>query len=116
MGCGETAGLIVRSGHRDQFENARDDTVGIDTAGLGIEGENEAMAQYVRTYALHIVGADVIAAREPGAGAGAAVERNGGARAGAELDPSAERLVVGGRLSSRYHQLHDVLLVRVGNV
>src|SRR5690606_40178553 len=45
--------------------------------GLGLETEDQTMAQYVVDYRLDILGADEVPAGEPGVGPGAAIQGDG---------------------------------------
>ena len=68
------------------------------------------MAQHVVGNRLNIIGADIIAAGQPGVGAGAAVEGYGGARAGAVQRPVAQIIAVSGRVARRQHHMQQIVL------
>src|SRR3546814_8481738 len=71
----------------DNIENSLHDAVLINAGRFGFERQDDAMAQYVKQNGLDVLGADEIAAGEPGVGTGAAVQGDGAPRAGAVGDP-----------------------------
>ena len=77
------------SGGGDELQQVGEDRVGVAALALGLVGERDAVAEDVGGDGLDVAGGDEVRALEPGVGAGAAVEREAGARAGAELDLAA---------------------------
>src|SRR3546814_9013410 len=71
----------------DLIENSLHDAVLINAGRFGFERQDDAMAQYVKQNGLDVLGADEVAAGEPGVGTGAAVQGDGAPRAGAVGDP-----------------------------
>ncbi len=74
------------------------------------------MAQHVVRDRLNVVGVDVVAPVQPRVCAGAAVQRDGCARAGAVQRPLREIIAVDAGLARRQHQLHQVFLEVVAHV
>src|SRR5262245_44380384 len=78
---GVRAACAVMSGHPDPREQRVDDLVRCAARRFGFEAEQDAMTEYVVRDALHVFRRHVVAAREPGMRARAAVERDRRARA-----------------------------------
>ncbi len=74
------------------------------------------MAQHVQCDRLDVFRRHVVFVPQPGVCAGAAIERDGRARAGAELDHGRKPLVVARYVAAGQHQLHDVFLDRFAHV
>src|SRR5690606_23386595 len=100
MPGGSWGSLTARSpsGARHQVHQAVDDLVAIDAVGLRLEAEDQAVAQHVVDHPAHVVRGDEIPPREPGQGAAAAVEGDGGPGAGAVVEPVLEILAVAPRV------------------
>ena len=88
----------------------------VDAGRFGLEGEDQAVTQYVKEYRLDVFRTDEVAASQPGVRAGATVQGNRAARTGAVADPFGQLAVVLGGGACGHYQLHQVLLHGVGHV
>src|SRR5690606_35430103 len=101
--------------HGNRLEQQVDCPARIYSGGLGLETEDQTMAQYVVDYRLDILATDEVPAGEPGVGPGAAIQGDGAPGAGAHLDPFRQLRVVQLGATGRHDQLDQVLLHRVSH-
>src|SRR5690606_4825394 len=104
------------SAYRHHVEHALQHLILVDAGGLGLEGQDDTVAQHVEEHRLDILRADEVATGQPGVGAGATVQGDTAARAGTVAEPGGQVGVELGREAGRHHQLHQVFLHGVGHV
>src|SRR5262249_47508750 len=104
----------LRDGHA--LEDALHHLVGVDLLGLGLVGDDDAVAQHVGTDRLHVLRRDVAAALEEGVRLGGEGEVERRARRGAVLDERTEIQLVGLRLARGEDDADDVVLDLVVDV
>src|SRR5690606_6111953 len=113
--CARAAARAM-SRHSYTLEQRIDQLVRRAPRGFGLEAEQDAVAQDVVRDFLDVLGRHVVAAREPRVRTRDAVERDRGARARAVLQHAGEIVAVALRRARREHDLHDVLLERLGQM
>src|SRR5690606_4268838 len=111
-----TGPLTPSSRHADRVEDALDDRVRRDAVGLRLERQHDAVPQHVRGDVLDVLGRHVVAAREPGPGAGRAVDAHARPRARAVENLPGERRVDRPGIAGRDDDVDDVLLELVGEI
>src|SRR5271170_7023859 len=85
---------MLVSGYGYKFDETVDDLVHLGSFGLRVVTEQNAMTQDVVHDCLHVIGAHKIATAEPGEGARTLVQTDGSSRAGANLNPTTQFLVI----------------------
>src|SRR5262252_644966 len=110
----EPDGARLRDGHA--LEDALHDLVGVDLLGLGLVGDDDAVAQHVGTDRLHVLWGDVATPLEEGMRLGSEGQVERRARGGAVLDERTQIQLVGLRLARGEDDADDVVLDLVVDV
>ncbi len=96
--------------HADAVQYAFDNRIRGNAIRLGFEAQYQSVSQDIRRHSLDILGANVVAAREPGVGPRAPVNTHAGPGACAVLNLPFEGIVDDTRVAGRNHDIDDVLL------
>src|SRR5690606_5767510 len=98
------------SGQRHFLQQLVHQAVAVPAFGGGFIGGQHPVAQHVRRDRVHVLGGDVVAARQPGAGARAPLQGDRATRAGAPGDAARQVGVIAARIARGQHQFNQIAL------